>query len=84
MLFSQLKTGTLLMLFSKPDAWPSLRAFSLKLIAMLQEFLFWHVESQSRQALKPTFLIANSVIKEDLFQSYIASGFPGWLKRFFA
>ncbi|KAF2573533.1 hypothetical protein F2Q70_00003833 [Brassica cretica] len=64
---------TLLMLFSKPAAWPSLRAFSLKLIAMLQEFLFWHVKSQSRQALKPIFLIANSVIKEDLFQSYIAS-----------
>ncbi|XP_048591502.1 uncharacterized protein LOC125576153 [Brassica napus] len=69
---------------SKPATWPSLKAFSFKLIEMLHEFLFWQVESQSRQALKPVFLIANSVIKEDLFQSYIASGFPGWLKKFFS
>ncbi|KAF3554204.1 hypothetical protein F2Q69_00011822 [Brassica cretica] len=68
---------------SKPAAWPTLKFYSLKLSSMLNNFLCWRVETQSRQALTAAFRIANSVVKENKFHSYIARGSPLWLKDLF-
>ncbi|KAF3575678.1 hypothetical protein DY000_02035673 [Brassica cretica] len=57
---------------SKPSAWPSLKFYSSHLLAWLQHIVDWKVHFHSHQHIIGAKLIARSVIKEELFQSYIA------------
>ena len=68
---------------TKPSAWPSLKFFSQKICIQLHNFLFWRVQSLKRSDIRGASLIADSVIKEDRYQSYIAAGYPGWLRHLF-
>ena len=60
---------------SKPSAWPSLRFQSSTLLNCLQDIVDWKVHFNSHQHIFGAKLIARSVIKKDLYQSYIAVGF---------
>lgn len=60
---------------TKPTSWPSLKFYSIKLSSMLHELLSWRVKSQSRKVRRPAFLLADSVVKKNFFQSYISTGF---------
>lgn len=68
---------------TKPSAWPSLKFYSQKICIQLHNFLFWRVQSLKRSDIRGASLIADSVIKEDRHQSYIAAGYPGWLRHLF-
>lgn len=68
---------------TKPSAWPSLKFYSSKLLAWLHDIFDWTAQFHSYQNIIGDKLIARSVIKEDLFQSYIAVGFPSWLSHLF-
>ncbi|XP_056849528.1 uncharacterized protein LOC130499460 [Raphanus sativus] len=68
---------------STPSAWPSLKFYSEQVCLRLHNFLNWHVQFQQRSDIKGAHLIANSVVKEDRFQSYIATGFPRWLSHLY-
>lgn len=68
---------------SKPSAWPSLLFYSLKIKPLLNSFQDWKVQFYSHHNIKGAKLIAKSVITKDLFQSYIARGFPHWLHYLF-
>lgn len=50
---------------------------------MLHVLLDWSVHFHSREGIKGAYLIADSVIKVDRFQSYIARGYPLWLRHIF-
>ncbi|KAF3531253.1 hypothetical protein DY000_02038034 [Brassica cretica] len=43
----------------------------------------WKAQFRSRHNIKGAMLIAESVIRKDLFQSYIARGHPSWLTYLF-
>ena len=68
---------------SKPHAWPSLKFYSSKILPLLNDFPDWKAHFNSRHNIKGAMLIAESVIKEDLLQSYIARGHPCWLSNLF-
>lgn len=68
---------------TKPSAWPSLKFYSQKICIQLHNFLFWRVQSLKRSDIRGASLIVDSVIKEDRYQSYIAAGYPGWLRHLF-
>ncbi|KAG2304961.1 hypothetical protein Bca52824_033612 [Brassica carinata] len=68
---------------SNPNDWPSLKFYSQKVCLHLHQFLDWRVQSLKRGDIKAASLIADSVIKEERFQSYIAAGFPCWLRHLF-
>ncbi|KAL0804916.1 hypothetical protein Bca101_097407 [Brassica carinata] len=68
---------------TKPSAWPSLKFYSQNICIQLHNFLFWRVQSLKRSDIRGASLIADSVIKEDRYQSYIAAGYPGWLRHLF-
>ncbi|KAH0852481.1 LOW QUALITY PROTEIN: hypothetical protein HID58_093983, partial [Brassica napus] len=65
---------------SKPSDWPSLKFYSTS----LKDSRFFELASQPRQIIKGTFLIADSVIKEDQFQSYTDVGYLVWLRALFS
>ncbi|CAG7862514.1 unnamed protein product, partial [Brassica rapa] len=68
---------------SKPHAWPSLKFYSSKILPLLNDFPEWKAHFNSRHNIKAAMLIAESVIKEDLLQSYIARRHPCWLSNLF-
>lgn len=68
---------------SDPSAWPSLKFYSQMIRLNLHDFLDWKVQFMNRRDIKGASLIADSVIKEYRFQSYIASGPPLWLRHIF-
>lgn len=61
---------------SKPHAWSSLKFYSQTISLHLHHFLDWQVQFAPRSVFKGAFLIADSVIQGDRFQSYIAAGYP--------
>ncbi|KAF3512670.1 hypothetical protein F2Q69_00007445 [Brassica cretica] len=67
----------------KPSAWPALKFYTSKLMPMFQSFLKWRVSWAARKDLREATQIANSVVSKDLFQSYIAIGFPAWLRHLY-
>ncbi|KAF3500329.1 hypothetical protein F2Q69_00042656 [Brassica cretica] len=68
---------------TKPSAWPSLKFYSSNLLAWLHDIVDWKAQFHSYHDIIGAKLIAKSVIKENLFQSYIAVGFPSWLSNLF-
>ncbi|KAF2571342.1 hypothetical protein F2Q70_00004911 [Brassica cretica] len=64
-------------------AWPSFKWISQKINGSLSSLGLWKLELIVRKANLPAFLIAKSVISENLPQSYVACGFPAWLSSFF-
>lgn len=76
--------NALIATISKPSAWPSLKFYSTKTISLLQDFLDWNVQFHTPKDIKGAKLIADSVIKGNRFHSYIAVGFPLWLRHLFS
>ena len=67
----------------RPAAWPSFKFQSEILRRALQPISNWKLCSEDRKANKGANLIAKSVTNEDRRQSYVASGYPFWLKDLF-
>ena len=64
-------------------AWPSFRWFSHRIIGSLNSVGHWKLELIARKANLSAFLIAKSVISENLHQSYVARSHTRWLAGFF-
>ena len=68
---------------NRPKAWPSFN-FKVKEIMMLfGNFLEWKVMFELPAANRGARLIAQSVVKQNRFQSYVALGQPRWLSGLF-
>ncbi|ESQ56144.1 hypothetical protein EUTSA_v10026817mg [Eutrema salsugineum] len=68
---------------NRPPAWPSFKHQSKELLSILGSILEWKVVLEPYEANGGANLIAQNVTREDRWQSYIAYGFPRWLKEFF-
>lgn len=79
----EVEAADLLGAVTRPPAWPSFRWISKKIICSLNSLGDWKLVQTNRKANLPVFLIAKSVISENLPQSYVACGFPSWLSSFF-
>ncbi|KAG7555091.1 Reverse transcriptase zinc-binding domain [Arabidopsis suecica] len=73
----------LLQAVCRPAAWPSFK-LQAELVSKALDFIpFWKLRKEDRKANKGALLIAKSVTLEDRRQSYVASGYPFWLKELF-
>lgn len=61
---------------NRPQVWPSLMYQASELWLRLGAFAYWSLFLEVG-----TFLIAQSVTKEDMVQSYVALGPPTWLQH---
>lgn len=68
---------------SRPRAWPSFKGQVHQILLALSLVLNWRLEHEERNANLGAFLIARSVTLEDRSQSYVAQGYPFWLKDVF-
>ncbi|XP_023632598.1 uncharacterized protein LOC111828569 [Capsella rubella] len=68
---------------SRPHAWPAFKYQSEVILGDLTQIPFWRLLKENRNANKGAFLIAQSVIREDRSQSYVASSYPSWLHEVF-
>ncbi|KAG7543688.1 hypothetical protein ISN45_Aa07g035770, partial [Arabidopsis thaliana x Arabidopsis arenosa] len=68
---------------SRPRAWPSFKGQVHQILLALSLVLNWRLEHEERKANLGAFLIARSVTLEDRSQSYVAQGYPFWLKDVF-
>ncbi|KAG7533614.1 Zinc knuckle CX2CX4HX4C [Arabidopsis thaliana x Arabidopsis arenosa] len=75
--------GDLSSAFARPIAWPSFASQVSDLTHFLEKIGEWKVSVEKSTANRGASLIAQSVVKEDRFQSYVASGHPHWLRRVF-
>ncbi|KAG7577746.1 Ribonuclease H domain [Arabidopsis thaliana x Arabidopsis arenosa] len=75
--------GDLLSAFNRPNAWPSFRYQVSELLHFLGKIVVWNVLEEKIPANRGASLIAQSVVKEDRVQSYVASGHPRWLHHLF-
>ncbi|KAF3565992.1 hypothetical protein DY000_02013115 [Brassica cretica] len=66
-----------------PPAWPSFKWISQKINGSLNSVGFWKLELNTRKENLPAYLIAKSVVFENLPKSYVACGYPLWLSSFF-
>ena len=66
-----------------PMAWPSFKAMSSDFSIRLRKIEWWRFLKEDRRRNKGAFLIAQSVIIGGRFQSYVATGYPFWLKDIF-
>ena len=77
---------TLVGALSKPAAWPALKFYSLKLTSMLNNFLCWWVEKQSRQALTAAFrlliVLSRKICFNPTLQGVFLIGLRVFLIRF--
>ncbi|KAG7540714.1 Reverse transcriptase domain [Arabidopsis thaliana x Arabidopsis arenosa] len=67
----------------RPPAWPSFKFQGILLTDLLRNFLVWKLVAEERSSNLGAHLIARSVTREDRRQSYVAIGFPLWLKHLF-
>ncbi|KAG7576033.1 Ribonuclease H domain [Arabidopsis thaliana x Arabidopsis arenosa] len=67
----------------RPSAWPSFKFQTEVVSSALGLLSCWKLCIEDRSANRGASLIANSVTKEDRLQSYVASGYPFWLKKVF-
>ena len=66
-----------------PPAWPSFKWISQKINGSQNSVGFWKLELNTRKENLPAYLIARSVVFENLPQSYVACGYLLWLSSFF-
>ncbi|KAF8082822.1 hypothetical protein N665_0806s0005 [Sinapis alba] len=79
-----LEDAELIGMVLRPKAWPSLKFQSTELMRTLSKMDWWRLEKKKKINNRGAFLIAQSVTRFDLVQSYVATGSPDWLKQFFA
>lgn len=68
---------------NRPVAWPSFRFQTQEIQRLLGYVLEWKVLLEPVSANRGAVLIAQSVTNDVRFQSYVATGFPSWLKGVF-
>lgn len=68
---------------NRPKAWPSFKFKVAETRHLLGELLEWRVMFENAEANRNARLIANSVISQNRFQSYVARGSPRWLRNYF-
>ena len=67
----------------RPPAWPSFKWLSKAIMSSLQYIPEWKLERVDWKLIWGAYCIAQSVLVWDLFQSYVAIGFPSWLGDLF-
>ncbi|KAG2282150.1 hypothetical protein Bca52824_053370 [Brassica carinata] len=67
----------------RPKAWPSFKVQRLEILERFRNLEWWRIMKEDTLANREAFLIAQSVFKYNLVQSYVAVGAPRWLARFF-
>ncbi|KAG2322266.1 hypothetical protein Bca52824_015479 [Brassica carinata] len=67
----------------RPKAWPNFRWQYAQMMGRLRKIEWWRLIKESKATNRGAFLIAQSVIKGDYAQSYVATGPPLWLKETF-
>lgn len=85
-MYEEHEIGEFVVLFgaiNRPEAWPSFLAQvdEINLQARVIMESRWKVVSRDQN--RGATFIAQSVIKQNLWQSYMASGHPGWLFELF-
>lgn len=70
-------------MIGRPRAWPAFRFFSRALSRLIQQVPFWRICIEDKLGNRGAFLIASSVTREDRRQSYVAAGYPEWLRGLF-
>lgn len=70
-------------LITRPKAWPSFRFHSVELTGCLAAIEWWRIVKEDSGTNRGAFLIAQSVIKTNQLQSYVAAGQPRWLDEIF-
>lgn len=68
-------------MIERPKAWPSFKFWSLS--DQIRKVPFWRLLREQRFGNRGAFLIAKSVTTEDRRQSYVAAGYPFWLRGLF-
>ncbi|KAL0705483.1 hypothetical protein Bca4012_071908 [Brassica carinata] len=67
----------------KPCLWPALQYEASDLRKELQVFVQWELKVEALASVSCASFIAQSVVNLGLTQSYVASGHPRWLDKFF-
>ena len=68
---------------NKPRKLPFLQYSASEIRKKLESITEWKLESEAKASNQGAFLIADSVIQGNRFQSYVARGFPLWLQSVF-
>lgn len=68
---------------NRPQEWPSFQYYASEIKQRLTPIEDWRFEKENSSSNKGAFLIAYSVLQDNRFQSYVAKGFPFWLKSIF-
>lgn len=68
---------------NNPSSWPNFWYHVSEMNRVLTGFEEWRMVLESRTVNKGAFLIAQSVTRENIWQSYIARGHPRWLADLF-
>lgn len=79
----ELEDASLVGATTRPDAWPSLGFESNLVLDTIHRFSAWKIEMVQRSANSGAFFIAQSVTCDRQTQSYVAMGFPEWLREVF-
>ncbi|VVB03586.1 unnamed protein product [Arabis nemorensis] len=67
----------------RPKAWPNFSYQVQTLLHTLSPLLEWRVEAAIAGSNRGAFLIAQSVTMEFMIHSYVAAGYPLWLRDLF-
>lgn len=67
----------------RPKAWPSFSFHVSEIQHFLEKILQWSLVVEKSVANRGASLIAQSVVVEDRVQSYVATGYPSWLRHVF-
>ncbi|KAG7589022.1 Zinc knuckle CX2CX4HX4C [Arabidopsis suecica] len=68
---------------NRPSAWPSFKFQEQELKVLLSQGLVWKMVLESSRTNRGASLIAQSVTSDFRLQSYVAVGFPSWLRGVF-
>ena len=78
-----IEPGDLLSAFARPKAWPPFAFQIAELTHFLEKIEVWKVLEEKVVSNRGASLIAQSVVKDNRFQSYVAVGHPSWLHQLF-
>ncbi|KAL9293822.1 putative ribonuclease H domain, reverse transcriptase zinc-binding domain-containing protein [Arabidopsis thaliana] len=68
---------------NNPNAWPALKGHVEALLSLIKGKPFWFMALETRQGNTCANEIAKSVITGMRWQSYVAQGYPQWLRNLF-